>query len=172
MKKDYNGEHIDNSRVKTLILERILIMGNLSKKLLGAGLIGATAGAAVYYFTKKKEENPDLQEEFADFQDNLKETAASAVNVASKFKKVVEKSVDQAVNKVNDLAEEFSEDDIFEEDFNNLDEDMDHLKEDLKDTAEDTKETIKDVAKSVTETVKDCFQEEEHEEDKNTSSEL
>lgn len=49
-------------------------MGNLGKKLLGIGLLSATAGAAVYYFTKKKEENPDLQEEFADFQDNLKDT--------------------------------------------------------------------------------------------------
>ncbi len=147
-------------------------MGNLSKKLLGAGLIGATAGAAVYYFTKKKDENPDLQEEFADFQDNLKETAASAVNVASKFKKAVEKSVDQAVNKVNNLAEEFSEDDIFEDDFDTLNEDMDNLKEDLKDTVKDAQETVKDVAESVTATVKDCFKEEEQEEDKNTSSEL
>ena len=77
-------------------------MGNLGKKLLGIGLLSATAGAAVYYFTKKKEENPDLQEEFADFQDNLKETAASAVNVASKFKEVVEKSMDQAVNKADE----------------------------------------------------------------------
>ena len=44
-------------------------MGNLGKKLLGIGLLSATAGAAVYYFTKKKEENPYLQEEFADFQE-------------------------------------------------------------------------------------------------------
>lgn len=60
------------------------IMGNFGKKLLGAGAIGAAAGAAVYYFVKKKNEDPDLQEEFADFQDNIKETAASAVNVASR----------------------------------------------------------------------------------------
>ena len=99
-------------------------MGNLGKKLLGIGLLSATAGAAVYYFTKKKEENPDLQEEFADFQDNLKETAASAVNVASKFKEVVEKSVDQAVNKSDELTKEFSEDDIFEDDFEDLSEDI------------------------------------------------
>ena len=51
-------------------------MGSFSKKLLGVSALGAAAGAAIYYFKKRKEENPDLQEEFADFQDNLKETAA------------------------------------------------------------------------------------------------
>ncbi len=147
-------------------------MGNLGKKLLGIGLLSATAGATVYYFTKKKEENPDLQEEFADFQDNLKETAASAVNVASKFKEVVEKSVDQAVNKTDELAKEFSEDDIFEDDFEYLAEDMAELKEDIKDTVEDTKKAAKNVTETVKETVKDCFCKKEDEENKNTSDEL
>ena len=64
-------------------------MGNFGKKMVGFGILGAAAGAAVYYFQKKKEENPDLQEEFADFQDNVKETAASAVNVAVKLKELV-----------------------------------------------------------------------------------
>ena len=117
-------------------------MGNLGKKLLGIGLLSATAGAAVYYFTKKKEENPDLQEEFADFQDNLKETAASAVNVASKFKEVVEKSMDQAVNKADELAKEFTEDDIFEDDFDDLAEDMSDLKEEVTGTVDDPEESV------------------------------
>ena len=147
-------------------------MGNLGKKLLGIGLLSATAGAAVYYFIKNKEENTDLQEEFADFQDNLKENAASAVNVASKFKEVVEKSVDQAVNKTDELAKEFSEDDIFEDDFEDLAEDMAELKEDIKDTVEDTKKAAKNVTETVKETVKDCFCEKEDEENKNTSDEL
>ena len=158
-----------HSWVESKLIDKV---GNLGKKLLGIGLLSATAGAAVYYFTKKKEENPDLQEEFADFQDNLKETAASAVNVASKFKEVVEKSVDQAVNKTDELAKEFSEDDIFEDDFEDLAEDMAELKEDIKDTVEDTKKAAKNVTETVKETVKDCFCEKEDEENKNTSDEL
>ncbi len=90
-------------------------MGNFGKKLLGMGALGAAAGAAAYYFVKKKNENPDLQEEFADFQDNLKETAVSAAGVASKFKKVMEKSVDDAVSKVKEHTDDFLDDDIFEE---------------------------------------------------------
>ncbi len=90
-------------------------MGKLGKKLIGAGAFGAAAGAAAYYFVKKKNEDPDLQEEFADFQDNIKETAASAVNVASRLKDAVGKSVDNAVNKVKEHTDDFVEDDIFEE---------------------------------------------------------
>ena len=52
---------------------------------------------------KRKKKTPGLQEEFADFQDNLKETAASAVHVASKLKEVVEQSVDEAVSKVKSI---------------------------------------------------------------------
>lgn len=85
-------------------------MGNFAKKLLGMGTLGAAAGAAAYYFVKKKEENPELQKEFADFQENLKETATSAVNVASKLKTVVEKSVDNTISKVKEHTEEFKED--------------------------------------------------------------
>ena len=47
-------------------------MGNWSKKILGLGAIGAAAGAAAYYVKKKKDEDPKLQEDFADFQDNIK----------------------------------------------------------------------------------------------------
>lgn len=90
-------------------------MGNFGKKLLGAGALGAAAGAAVYYFVKKKNEDPDLQEEFADFQDNVKETAASAVSVASKLRDAVEKSVDHAVSKVKEHTDDFVDDDIFED---------------------------------------------------------
>ena len=85
-------------------------MGSFSTKLLGVSALGAAAGAAIYYFKKKKEENPGLQEEFADFQDNLKETAASAVHVASKLKEVVEQSVDEAVSKVKEHTDDFIDD--------------------------------------------------------------
>lgn len=95
--------------------ERINIMGNLSKKLLGMGALGAAAGAAAYYFMKAKEENADLQEDFSDFQDHLKETAASAVHVASRLKDAVEKSVDDVVNKAREHSNDFADADIFED---------------------------------------------------------
>ena len=107
-------------------------MGNFGKKLLGAGALGAAAGAAVYYFVKKKNEDPDLQEDFADFQDNVKETAASAVNVASRLKDAVEKSVDSAVSKVKDRKDDFIDDDIFEEE--------DSFSSTVTDAAEEVKE--------------------------------
>lgn len=47
-------------------------MGSFGKKLLGFSVIGAAAGAAFYYLKKQKEEDPDLEEDFADFQDNVK----------------------------------------------------------------------------------------------------
>lgn len=140
---DYNRENINetDSFLQTMSeMERkdLKHMGNLGKKLLGAGAIGAVAGAAVYYFVKKKNEDPDLQEEFADFQDNVKETAASAVNVASKLKDAVEKSVDNAVNKVKEHTDDFIDDDIFEEE--------DTFSESVKDTAEEIKEAGKEAA--------------------------
>ena len=140
---DYNRENINetDSFLQTMSeMERkdLKNMGNLGKKLLGAGAIGAVAGAAVYYFVKKKNEDPDLQEEFADFQDNVKETAASAVNVASKLKDAVEKSVDNAVNKVKEHTDDFIDDDIFEEE--------DTFSESVKDTAEEIKEAGKEAA--------------------------
>ena len=113
-------------------------MGNFGKKLLGAGALGAAAGAAVYYFVKKKNEDPDLQEDFADFQDNVKETAASAVNVATRLKDAVEKSVDSAVSKVKDRKDDFIDDDIFEEE--------DSFSSTVTDAAEEVKEAGKEVA--------------------------
>ena len=107
-------------------------MGNFGKKMVGFGILGAAAGAAVYYFQKKKEENPDLQEEFADFQDNVKETAASAVNVAVKLKEAVEKSVDDAVSKVKEHTDDFVDEDIFEEEDTDLGDDFSDLAEDVK----------------------------------------
>ena len=77
-------------------------MGNWSKKILGLGAIGAAAGAAAYYVKKKKDEDPKLQEDFADFQDNIKETASSAMNVASRLKEKVEKTVEDTVQKVKE----------------------------------------------------------------------
>ena len=118
-------------------------MGNFGKKLLGAGALGAAAGAAVYYFVKKKNEDPDLQEEFADFQDNVKETAASAVNVASKLKDAVEKSVDNAVNKVKEHTDDFIDDDFIDDD---IFEEEDTFSESVKDTAEEIKEAGKEAA--------------------------
>ena len=113
-------------------------MGNFGKKLLGAGALGAAAGAAVYYFVKKKNEDPDLQEDFADFQDNVKETAASAVNVATRLKDAVEKSVDSAVSKVKDRKFDFIDYDIFEEE--------DSFSSKVTDAAEEVKEAGKEVA--------------------------
>lgn len=104
-------------KIVEIFTERIHFMGNLSKKLLGASVLGAAAGAAVYYFQKKKKENPDLEEEFADFQDNVKETAASAVNVAAKLKEAVEKSLDQTLTKVKEHNNDFIDEDIFEDAF-------------------------------------------------------
>lgn len=125
-------------------------MGNLGKKLLGVGAIGAAAGVAVYYFVKKKNEDPDLQEEFADFQDNVKETAASAVNVASKLKDAVEKSVDNAVNKVKEHTDDFIDDDIFEEE--------DTFSESVKDTAEEIKEAGKEAAAKAVEKTEEAVE--------------
>lgn len=126
-------------------------MGNFGKKLLGAGALGAAAGAAVYYFIKKKNEDPDLQEEFADFQDNVKETAASAVNVASKLRDAVEKSVDHAVSKVKEHTDDFVDEDIFEEEDTDLGDDFSDLAEDVKKTAEDAAEKARSVASDLKE---------------------
>lgn len=120
-------------------------MGNFGKKILGAGALGAAAGAAVYYFVKKKNEDPDLQEEFADFQDNVKETAASAVNVASRLKDAVEKSVDNAVNKVKEHTDDFIDDDIFE--------DEDSFSSTVSDVAEEVKETGEEAVAKAAQTV-------------------
>lgn len=132
-------------------------MGNFGKKLLGAGALGAAAGAAVYYFIKKKNDDPDLQEEFADFQDNVKETAASAVNVASKLRDAVEKSVDHAVSKVKEHTDDFVDDDIFE------DEDLeDAVKETLREGAEavaDMTEEGKEAVKEAAQDLKEALQE-------------
>ena len=130
------------------------IMGNFGKKLLGAGAIGAAAGAAVYYFVKKKNEDPDLQEEFADFQDNIKETAASAVNVASRLKDVVEKSVDNAVSKVKEHTDDFVDDDIFEEEsFSSaVSEVAEEVKEAGREAVSDAAETVEKAAEKVEET--------------------
>lgn len=134
-----------------------MIMGNFGKKLLGAGALGAAAGAAVYYFIKKKNDDPDLQEEFADFQDNVKETAASAVNVASKLRDAVEKSVDHAVSKVKEHTDDFVDDDIFE------DEDLeDAVKETLREGAEavaDMTEEGKEAVKEAAQDLKEALQE-------------
>ena len=124
-------------------------MGNFGKKLLGAGALGAAAGAAVYYFIKKKNEDPDLQEEFADFQDNVKETAASAVNVASKLRDAVEKSVDHAVSKVKEHTDDFVDDDIFE------DEDLEVV---VKETLQEGAEAAADMAEEGKEAVKEAAQ--------------
>ena len=130
------------------------IMGNFGKKLLGAGAIGAAAGAAVYYFVKKTNEDPDLQEEFADFQDNIKETAASAVNVASRLKDVVEKSVDNAVSKVKEHTDDFVDDDIFEEEsFSSaVSEVAEEVKEAGREAVSDAAETVEKAAEKVEET--------------------
>ena len=60
-------------------------MGNLGKKIIRYWAIKCNCRSCRLLFYKKRRK-PDLQEEFADFQDNLKETAASAVNVASNLK--------------------------------------------------------------------------------------
>lgn len=132
-------------------------MGNFGKKLLGAGAIGAAAGAAVYYFVKKKSEDPDLQEEFADFQDNIKETAASAVNVASRLKDVVEKSVDNAVSKVKEHTDDFVDDDIFEEEdsFSSAAEEVaEEVKEAGEEVVSGAAEAVEKAAEKVEETAK------------------
>ena len=120
-------------------------MGNFGKKLLGAGALGAAAGAAVYYFVKKKNEDPDLQEDFADFQDNVKETAASAVNVATRLKDAVEKSVDSAVSKVKDRKDDFIDDDIFEEE-DSFSSTVTDAAEEVKEAGEEVKEAGEEVA--------------------------
>ena len=140
---DYNRENINET-------DSFYKQGNLGKKLLGVGAIGAAAGVAVYYFVKKKNEDPDLQEEFADFQDNVKETAASAVNVASKLKDAVEKSVDNAVNKVKEHTDDFIDDDIFEEE--------DTFSESVKDTAEEIKEAGKEAAAKAVEKTEEAVE--------------
>lgn len=175
--KDYNEEHIMKCGCKhparlfagvkkeSEKQKGINIMGNFGKKLFGMGILGAAAGAAAYYFVKKKEENPDLQEEFADFQDNVKETAASALNVASKFKEAVEKSMDTAVNKVKEYTDDFVEEDIFEdedisdpetEDANSASQETSDLKEEVCDTAEKIKNHVCETAENVKEDVADA----------------
>ena len=141
-------------------------MGNFGKKRLGAGALGAAAGAAVYYFVKKKNEDPDLQEEFADFQDNIKETAASAVNVASRLKDAVEKSVDSAVSKVKEHTDDFVDDDIFEEEdsfSSTVAEAAKEVKEAGEEVAAETAEAVEKAAEKVEETaenIKETIEEE------------
>nr|WP_317361397.1 hypothetical protein [uncultured Blautia sp.] len=136
-------------------------MGNLGKKFIGISALGAAAGAAVYYFKKKKDENPGLQEEFADFQDNLKETAASAVSVASKLKEVMGQSVEEAVNKVKEHTDDFVDDDIFEEEdlADEVADKVEEAAEEVKDAAEDIFEDTKDAASDVLEDAKDIADE-------------
>ena len=81
-------------------------MGSFYKKALGFGALGAAAGAVAYYLKKQKEKDPQLEEDFADFHDNIKETASSAANVASRLKEKVEQTVEETVQKVREHTDD------------------------------------------------------------------
>ena len=49
----------------------------------------------LHIISKTKEKDPQLEEDFADFHDNIKETASSAANVASRLKEKVEQTVEE-----------------------------------------------------------------------------
>ena len=94
----------------------------------------------------------DMLLPYRTIEDNVKETAASAKNVASKLKEKVEKTVEETVNKVkehtDDILDDLDDEDIFEDD----DMDLDDIKEDVKEAAKDVKEDLEDAAG----TAKEC----------------
>ena len=109
-------------------------MGSFYKKALGFGALGAAAGAVAYYLKKQKEKDPQLEEDFADFHDNIKETASSAANVASRLKEKVEQTVEETVQKVREHT-----DDILD-DLDNLDDETIFEDDEFFDSPSDTSE--------------------------------
>lgn len=135
-------------------------MAKLMKTLLGISAVGAACAGAAVYLKKQKETDPAFSEEFEGFEDNLRETASAAKNVASLLKEKVEESVEKTVQKVKEQAEDLKDSDIFEteifEDVDDLDED--DIFEDVKEKAEDVVEDVKEAAEDIFEETKEVVE--------------